>query len=109
MKPLRSRKILDAARGQPCTLRIPGVCCGDPETTVAAHLPYSGRGMGQKAPDHHVAFACQTCHDCIDGRGGYRVLLEERLECCLRGIAETQALLFEEGVLEVSGGGRKQG
>lgn len=101
--PVRSKAIRDSARGESCTLRIPGVCCGDPETTVLAHLPYGGRGMGMKAPDTHSAYACRTCHDAIDGRGGYRVLDAEALECCLRGIAETQARLIDRGILTVKG------
>ncbi len=28
-----------AARGRECQVRIPGVCNGNPETTVLAHIP----------------------------------------------------------------------
>lgn len=100
-EPVRSQKLRDSARGKDCTLRIPGVCCGDPETTVLAHLPYGGRGMGLKAPDTHAVYACRTCHDAIDGRGGYRVLDAEILECCLRGICETQAQMIDDGLIVV--------
>lgn len=102
-QPIRSNKLRDSARGESCTLRIPGVCCGDPETVVLAHLPYGGRGMGLKAPDTHSAYACASCHDAVDGRGGYRVASEEVLECCLRGIAETQGRMIEKGLIQVEG------
>lgn len=100
-KPIRSKKLRDSARGEQCTLRIPGVCCGDPETVVLCHLPYGGRGMGTKCPDTHAAYGCHACHDAIDGRDGYLVLPEERLECCLRGLAETQQRMVEKGLIEV--------
>lgn len=65
MTPIRK-----AARGQDCTLRIPGVCNWNPETTVLCHSPYleSGRGMGLKAPDEEACFGCSSCHDMLDRR-----------------------------------------
>lgn len=35
---IRSRKVLASAKGQPCAARFPGVCGGNPETTVAPEL-----------------------------------------------------------------------
>lgn len=62
-------KIRRAAQGQPCLMRIPGVCNGNPETTVLAHIRHSGNaGIGMKPPDISGAFACSACHDAIDGR-----------------------------------------
>lgn len=65
MTPIRK-----AARGQDCTLRIPGVCNWNPETTVLCHSPFleSGRGMGLKAPDEEACFGCCNCHDVLDRR-----------------------------------------
>lgn len=59
-----------AARGQDCTLRLPGVCNFDPDTTVLCHSNYlaDGKGMGLKAPDTAAAFGCAACHDVLDGR-----------------------------------------
>lgn len=59
-----------AARGQDCTLRLPGVCNFDPDTTVLCHSNYlaDGKGMGLKAPDTAAAFGCSACHDLLDGR-----------------------------------------
>lgn len=102
-EPVRSKKLRDSARGKDCTLRIPGVCCGDPETTVLAHLPHGGRSMGQKAPDTHAVYACANCHDVLDNRTRHTVPRDELLECCLRGLAETQAQMMEDGLIRVEG------
>ena len=65
MTPIRK-----AARGQDCTLRIPGVCNFDPDTTVLCHSNNlaDGKGMGLKAPDTEACFGCSACHDVLDGR-----------------------------------------
>lgn len=67
---IRMPKVLAAARGEACTMRIPGVCNGDPSTVVAAH-GHRHAGMGQKPDDIFVAFACSACHDEYDGRTCY--------------------------------------
>lgn len=66
----RMTPIRKAARGQDCTMRIPGVCNWNPETTVLCHSNElsDGKGMGLKAPDTEAAFACCNCHDVLDGR-----------------------------------------
>lgn len=59
-----SKKWRDAARNQPCTLRLP--CCNNnPETTVLAHR--GGAGMAMKADDHDAVDACYECHKALDG------------------------------------------
>jgi hypothetical protein len=59
-----------AARGQDCTLRIPGVCNQNPETVVLCHSNRleHGKGMGIKADDKYACFGCSSCHDVLDGR-----------------------------------------
>ena len=59
-----------SAKGQPCHIRLDGICNGNPETTVLAHLPDgSGTGkMGGKSSDIHGVFACSACHDVLDNR-----------------------------------------
>lgn len=58
-----------AARGRPCMVRLPGVCNGNTETTVLAHIRMAGvTGAGQKAPDILGAWCCSACHDVLDGR-----------------------------------------
>lgn len=66
----RMTPIRKAARGQDCTLRLPGICNYDPATTVLCHSNElsDGKGMGYKAPDTEACFGCSACHDVLDGR-----------------------------------------
>ena len=85
------------ARGRPCQVRIPGVCGGDPATSVMCHL--NGAGMGVKTHDIHAAIGCAQCHDALDGRvdAGYG---PEELELMhLQAVIRTQAMMIEEGIL----------
>ena len=59
-------KIRKSAKGEECTVRIPGVCCHNNDTVVLAHI--GGGGMGMKQPDCEAAYCCSTCHDAIDFR-----------------------------------------
>lgn len=60
----RNRRLLDLARGQPCLLRVPGVCQGGAETTVAAHGNWAihGKAGARKADDHYSVWSCAACH-----------------------------------------------
>src|SRR5690348_18314077 len=58
-----------SAKGMPCMVRLPGVCNGDPATTVLAHYRLAGYcGTGMKPPDSMGAWACGACHDECDRR-----------------------------------------
>lgn len=57
-------KVTESARGQPCTLRILGVCNFNPATTVFAH---TGSGTAKRRTDKGC-YACSDCHDAIDYR-----------------------------------------
>jgi hypothetical protein len=64
------------ARGKPCMVRLAGICNFNPETTVLAHIRRANvAGMGQKPSNLCALFACSACHDVIDGRADYRLLL----------------------------------
>lgn len=71
-KPKRAARenhaIRQSARGEECTMRIPGVCNGDRETVVWAHSNDSsaGKGMGLKARDEEGCYACLKCHGTYD-------------------------------------------
>ena len=64
--------ITKSAKGQPCAVRIPGVCLYGADTVVWAHANGSaaGKGIGMKSHDLLGAYACRACHDAYDGRGG---------------------------------------
>lgn len=98
-------KLRKSARGRDCQVRIPG-CPGNPETVVLAHGNGSaaGKGMGMKSPDPIAAFACQYCHDVIDGRrkpppGWTRA--DVKLAHA-EGIFRTQRIWLEEGLLQTA-------
>jgi hypothetical protein len=106
---IRSKAIMAAANGSPCTLRIasffPGHRCASDDTTVACHLPIWGKGVSTKVTDMAVAFGCIHCHDILDGRNKlalayieekYPRLFYERL---MLGLTETHALLIQRGLI----------
>lgn len=50
-----------AARGRECQVRIPGVCNGNSETSVLAHIRLAGLcGTGIKPPDLIATIACSA-------------------------------------------------
>lgn len=62
------------ARDKDCTLRVPGVCCYDPATTVLCHSNKlsDGKGKGYKVSDWKAVFGCFTCHQWLDQSGASR-------------------------------------
>jgi hypothetical protein len=99
VKPIRSKKIMQAARGEECTVRSP-TCNYDPETTVAAHsnMREHGKAMGRKADDLFVAFACSDCHRWIDEGPGDRF---ERDQAWREGHDKTLYRLYALGILVI--------
>lgn len=95
---IRSTKIRKSARGEACTIRIPGVCNHNPETTVFAHRP--GGGMGLKGHDLFGAYACSACHDAMDGRTGGLDPMDKDF-FWLRAQDRTQLALHEKGILVI--------
>jgi hypothetical protein len=80
-------------------VRIPGVCNGDPATTVLAHL--NGGGMGMKRPDTSGAWACSGCHDAVDGRNVSHMYSVVEVELMfLDGVIRTQEQLIREGKIK---------
>ena len=66
---MKTTKARQAARGQDCMIRLPGICNGNPETVVLAHYRLSGLcGIGSKPNDLLGAWACSCCHDACDRR-----------------------------------------
>ena len=90
-------KLTKLARGRECQVRIPGVCNGDPETTVLAHYRLAGTcGVGMKPHDLLGAWACSSCHDEIDRRTR-RIDSDSASLAHLEGVIRTQAILLKEG------------
>ena len=93
-------KLRKSAEGRECQIRIPGVCSGNPETTVLCHLP--GGGMGLKQPDLFAAFGCSDCHDVVDGRTAiHRQDWKSKVyEYHLEGVIRTQQIWLSEGLIK---------
>lgn len=64
------QKMLDACRGEPCYLIVPGVCRRDPQdpTVVDCHGNWAdtGKGLGLKAADRFSVPGCAACHYWLD-------------------------------------------
>ncbi len=88
---MRQTKLTKAARGRECQVRIPGVCNGNPETTVLAHYRLAGTcGVGKKPHDLQGAWCCSACHDACDGRSPHacttpRASCAPKWCCSMRG------------------------
>ena len=93
-------KIRNSARGESCTVRIPGVCNHNPETVVFAHV--NGAGMGVKASDLHGAYCCAACHDIADGRARLPEVTADTVKLWfLQGVLRTQLKLIEKGLVKL--------
>ena len=105
MTMIRSRKVLDSARGQQCSARFPGICNGDSSTVVFAHLNGAafGKGMGVKAHDVLGFHACADCHSYYDVGHGTKAWIDDAamLECVLSAVCETWVRLIRSGVVVV--------
>jgi hypothetical protein len=95
-------KLRQSARGQPCHLRLPGVCCHDSETVVLAHLRRGGLGgVGMKVADVCAVYACRTCHDAIDGRSPIDSGLKPALDrYILEGHLRTLDYMWSRGLIK---------
>lgn len=88
------------AKGKTCQIRLPG-CTDGP--ACLAHLRTADTGYGQKENDLLGAWACQNCHDIVDGR---KNLPPAYLECFdvkqafYDGIIRTQKKLVEEKIVK---------
>ncbi len=64
------QKMLDACRGEPCYLRVPGLCALNPKdpTVVDCHGNWAdtGKGLGLKAADRFSVPGCGPCHYWLD-------------------------------------------
>ena len=100
----KATKLRESARGQPCHLRLPGVCNGDPETTVLAHIRRGGTsGMGQKPPDICGVFACSSCHDAMDKRSNMGGYTTRKIDAAiLEGQQRTLAHWWRNDVIKVT-------
>jgi hypothetical protein len=65
----RNQKIRDSARGEECTVRLPGCAC-IVDATIWSHYrgEAGGKGMALKSDDLCGAYACTFCDSVYDGQ-----------------------------------------
>lgn len=92
--PFVSAEWRKSARGQNCTLMLPG-CRNDTATTVLCHLRMFGwAGAAQKPHDFLAVYACGHCHDLLDRRGTKAAVDPWEI---LRALGQTLITHYEEG------------
>lgn len=95
-------KIRESARGQDCTVRLPGICTFDPEKTIWSHARWgrAGRGKGIKAIDLAGSYACTACDAAYDGQLKTPYSRDEiDLAWCM-GHFESLKILVEKGLVK---------
>jgi len=105
-KPIRSKAIRQAARGENCTVRFPG-CENRRDTVVFCHSNYNedGKGMGRKADDIYGVFACHHCHDVLDKRKTIQLVTNEVIRDFFHaGLKRTWRRLIERGIITINEG-----
>jgi hypothetical protein len=93
-----------SAKGEDCTLRLPGICKPEPGNVVWAHSNDSrhGKGFGLKADDQFGCYACYWCHRVLDGQAPRPARLSEAdLEQAFeRAMRESREILRRKKLLE---------
>lgn len=101
--PIRSRKLLNSARGAECSFHFPSICNHDRETTVSAHLTDDTRGAARKADDFASVHACSACHRHYDLRLWVGTEIEPDIHWFeVRALIRTTRARIELGVIVVS-------
>ena len=98
---MKTSKIRKSAKGEDCLVRAPGICNGNPETVVLAHI--NGGGMGRKNPDWQAAYACSACHEWLDGGYNRESTKPFRDLLHLEAVIRTQSALIDKGLITVRG------
>lgn len=110
---VRSKKLMAAMAGLPCTLRIasfiPGHTCSHQSTVVGCHLPVIGKGTSTKVTDLAVAAGCFNCHALNEGVDKRINEIMDRYPAgltmrYLNALIETHALLIQHGIIVVPDG-----
>lgn len=78
-------------------MRLPGICNGNRETTVLAHIKHGWYGS-IKPPDILGVHACSDCHDAIDRRR-CDVSVEAVDLAVFRALCEMLDYYVKEGIL----------
>lgn len=92
-------------KDQPCYVRLPDVCNGNPETVVPAHVRLPGlSGLGIKSNDLFACPACSDCHDAIDRRRYMDLDRDYVLKAHYEGLLRWQNELLKREVILIGVG-----
>lgn len=92
-------KLRDAARGQECKIRIPGICSFNPEQTILAHFRMDC-GTGMKPIDLCGSWACMPCHQVVDGQVKSAYTRDQLDLMHLQGVYRTLNELVKRGKIK---------
>lgn len=96
---MKQTPITRSAKGEACTIRLPTICNGNPETTVFAHINGVRFGHGVGIKTKLGAYACCACHDYLDGRVKNNFDKEYLKLAHLEGVIETLIRLEQKGLI----------
>lgn len=98
---IHSKKIRDSARGEDCTIEIPGVCMNEVETVVLCHFPDEYGGTSIKSDDTSAGYGCYRCHRVVDGVDENDEFLQNKDFYLRRSQTRTVRRMIEKGVLKL--------
>ena len=94
--------ITRSAKGEICTVRLPGYCNHNNETTVFAHK--NGRGGAPRYEGIATiqgAYACSDCHDVVDRRQNCNLTAGDVKRFFYEGIFRTQQRLDDKNLITI--------
>ena len=92
---IKSKKLLQGARGEECTMNVADFCNYNPETVVAMHINVEGGKMGGKTDDTSTVYGCSDCHTWLDQNKGSEL---DQLFYTRRALVRTTNRRFEQGL-----------
>ena len=95
------KALRDLWDGQPCYLRIPGVCQGTANAPCHSNESAHGKGKSIKAHDVFTVPGCNACHHELDQ--GKRLTREERVHYWREAFFRWVLFLFQTGKVVVAG------
>ena len=94
-------KITRSAKGEDCSIRLPGIFNFNPETTILSHFNPIGQGMWITSNDIHAGYSCSNCHDAIDGRMRHEFSPLDIRIATFDAMVETQLKLIAKGLIKI--------
>lgn len=92
-----------SAKGENCTLSIPGVCNYDPDTVVFCHHNDGTGGSNKFTGPLTGGYGCYSCHQIIDGRDDKTWHKPDIEFFKRRSMIRTINRLIEKGLVKVDG------